>query len=85
VLLQGDIYVFSTPVAFRRKARCAGNGLVLVKRRNAAVERHRGAQRVSLSTPMAVLQLLQRATAIRGELRLAMNIDRLTECVNITL
>ncbi|VAX04852.1 RTX toxin transporter, ATP-binding protein [hydrothermal vent metagenome] len=71
---------------FRGKAQCAGNGhIVLVKHCNAAAEHHRSARRVGLSASMAALRLLQRTKAIRCEARLAMNADRPTEPVNMTL
>jgi hypothetical protein len=54
---QGDIDAFSAPVVFRRKARRAGNGPALGKRRNAAAGHHRGALRVGLSAPLAALRL----------------------------
>ena len=57
----------------------------LVKRGNAAAGHHRGAQRVGLSASMAALQLLQRATTLRVELRLTLNADRPTEPINIIL
>jgi len=60
VLFQGNIDGFSVPVVFRRKARCAGNGHPLVKRRNAAAGNHRDARRVGLSALMAALPLLRR-------------------------
>jgi hypothetical protein len=84
-LFQCDIDGFSAPVVFRRKAPCAGNGPALVKHGNAATEHHRHARRVGLSASMAALHLLPRATTFRFELRLALNADRPTESVNITL
>ena len=85
VLFHGDIAGFSVPVVFRGQAPCAGNGPVLVKRGNAAVEHHRSARRVGLSAPMAAFRLLQRTKAIRCEARLALNADRPTEPGNITM
>jgi len=85
VLFQRDIAGFSVPVVFRGKARCAGNGLVLVKRRNAAAGHHRSVQRIGLSASMAAFRILQRTMAIRFEARLALNTDRPTEPGNITL
>ncbi len=79
VLFQGNKLGFSVPVVFRGKAQCAGNGCSLVKHCNAAAERHRDARRVGLSASMAALLLLQRATAICCEERLALNADRPTE------
>ncbi len=72
-------------MVFRGKAQCAGNGHSLVKHCNAAAGHHRNARRVGLSAPMAALRLLQRTMAIRCEARLAMNADRPTELINITL
>ena len=66
-------------MVFRSKAQCAGKGYSLVKHCNAAAEHHRDARRVGLSTSMAALLLLRRATAIRCEERLALNVDRPTE------
>ena len=57
----------------------------LVKRGNAAAEYLRGARRVGLSASTAALHLLQRATTLRFELRLALNADRPTESINIML
>ena len=44
-----------------------------------------GALRVSFSAPMAVLRLLARVSAIPCEARLAMNTEKLTEFIIITL
>ncbi len=79
VLFQGNKLGFSVPVVFCGKAQCAGNGCSIVKHCNAAAEHHRDARRVGLSASMAALLLLQRATAIRCEERLALNADRPTE------
>ena len=57
----------------------------LSKHCNAAAGLHGNALRVSLSASMAVLHLLVRAQAITGEVRLALNADRLTESVIIIL
>ena len=59
--------------------------IVLVKSCNAVAEHHSSALRVGLSAPMAALRLLQRTRAIRGEACLAMNADRPTEPINMTL
>ncbi len=85
MFLQGDICDFSVPVVFRHKARCAGNGHSIVKRRNAVAGHHRDAQRVGLTASMAALHLLRRGKAIRCELHLALNTIRPTETANITL
>jgi hypothetical protein len=85
VLFQCDSDGFSAAVVFRRKAPCAGNGPALVKHGNAAAGHHRSAQGVGLSASMAALHLLPRATTLRFELRLALNADRPTESVTITL
>ena len=85
VLFQGHFYAFSAPVVFRDKARRAGNGRALVKRRNAAAGHPRSALRVGLSAPLAVLRLLQRTGPFGFKPRLARNTDRPTECVNMTL
>jgi len=55
------LWCFAAPtVGALGEARCAGNGPVLVKHRNAAAGHHRSARRVALSGPMAALRLLQR-------------------------
>ena len=59
--------------------------IVLVKCCNAVVEYHSNAQRVSLSTPMVALRLLQRTMAICCEACLTLNADRPTEPINTTL
>jgi hypothetical protein len=76
VLFQCDIDGFSTPVVFRRKAPCAGNGPALIKHGNAAAGHHRRARRVGLSASTAALHLLPKATTLRFEPRLALNADR---------
>ncbi len=85
MLRQRDNYGFSVPVAFRGKAQCAGNGGSLVKRCNAAEERHRDARRVSLSAPMDGVAPLGKGSCIAGEARLAINADKLTELAIVTL
>ena len=59
--------------------------IVLVKCCNAVAEHHSNARRVCLSASMAALRLLQRTMAIRCEACLALNTDRPTEPINITL
>ena len=59
--------------------------VVLVKCCNAVVEHHSNARRVGLSGSMAALRLLQRTTAIHCEACLALDPDRPTESINITL
>jgi hypothetical protein len=54
---QGDIAAFSAPLVFRRKARRAGNGPALVRRRTAGGVQLGGALRVGLSAPLAALRL----------------------------
>jgi len=85
VLLQYDNYGFSAPVVFRSKAQCAGNGRTLVKQCNAAAGHHRGALRVSLSTPTNCVVPLAKGTAIAFEARLVVNVDKLTELAIIML
>ena len=82
---QCNNYVFSGPVVFRGKAQCEGNGPVLVKYCNAAAGHHRPALRVSLSTPTDCVAPLDKGAAIACEARLAVNVDKLTELVIITL
>ena len=79
MLLQHDSYGFSAPAVFRSKAQCAGNGHTLVKHCNAAAIHHRGALRVSLSTPTVCVAPLGKGGAIACETRLAVNVDKLTE------
>ena len=99
--LQGNNLGFSAPVAFRSKAQRTGNGLspcqalqsfrilltplTYVRVGHAAAGRHRSAQRVDLSAPMALLRLLRRTQAIRDETRLALNADKPTASQIITL
>ncbi len=91
MLFQCDNYGFSVPVVFRSKALCAGNGRTLVKHSNAAAGHHRDALRVSLSKPTASPKAptfgapLAKGTAIAFEVRLAVNVDKLTELVIIML
>ena len=74
---------FSWSLAARRGAQ--GMADSLSKQSNAAAGLHGNALRVSLSASMAVLHLLLRVQAISGEVRLALNADRLTESVIIIL
>ena len=93
VLRQGYIDEFSVTVVFRNtKSRrlqarhsMQAMAIVLAKCCNAVAEHHSNARRVGLSAPMAALCLLQRTTAIRCEACLALNADRPTESINITL
>jgi hypothetical protein len=85
VLLQGDNYGFSAAVGFRSKAQCEVNGesftsAVTQRRKATAAPFGFACQR-----PWTSLQLLARTTAITCELRLAMNADKQTEPVIITL
>jgi hypothetical protein len=65
--------------------------IVLVKCCNAVAEHHSSARRVGLSAPMAALRLLQRTMAIpcgaspQAPTVGALNADRPTEPINITL
>ena len=85
VLYQCDNYGFSVPVVFCSKAQCEGNGYSLVEHWNAAVEHHRDALRVSLSTSKDCVPPLDKGMAIACEARLAVNVDKLTELAIITL
>ncbi len=58
---------------------------LLVKHCNAAAEHHRDALRVSLSTSTDCVAPLAKGTAIAFEVRLAVNVDKLTELVIIML
>jgi len=55
----------------------------LSKRCNTAEEHHRDALRVSLSMPRDGVAPLEKGAAIACELRLAVNVDKLTESANI--
>ena len=85
MLFQCNNYGFSAPVAFCSKAQRAGNGYSLTQCCNAAAELHGSALRVSLSAPMDGVAPLDKGAAIVGETLLAMNADKLTELVIITL
>ena len=85
VLYQCDNYGFSVPVVLHSKTQCEGNGYSLVEHWNAAVEHHRDALRVSLSTPTVCVPPLDKGIAIACEARLAVNVDKLTELAIITL
>ena len=80
-----DNYEFSVPVEFRSKAQCEGNGHSLVEHWNEAAGHHRDALRVSLSTPTDGVAPLDKGAAIACEVRLAVNVDKLTELAIITL
>mgnify|MGYP000120841447 CR=1 FL=1 len=69
----------------RNKAQPAGNGDSLVKGCNAVTGHQGDALRVSLSAPMGCVVSLGKGTTITGETRLAMNTDKLTVYVIITL
>ena len=71
-------------MVFRSKAQCEGNGYFLVKHWNAAVEHHRDALRVSLSTSKDCVPPLDKGIAIACEARFAVNVDKLTELAIIT-
>ena len=75
---------FSVPVVFRSEAQCDGNGYSLVEHWNEAAGDHRGALRLSLSTPTDCVAPLDKGIAIASETRLAVNLDKLTETVTIT-
>jgi len=74
---------FSVTVVLRSKAQCAGNGHSLGKHCNTAAEHHRDALRVSLSTPTDGVAPLGKGAAIPCEVRLVVNVDKLTELINI--
>ena len=69
--------------AARRRAQAMA--WVLVKRGNAAAGHHRNARRVGLLAFMAALPLSRRTMAIHFEARLALNANRPTEPINISL
>jgi hypothetical protein len=76
----------SAPVrCFAARRRAQAMAEALVKHGNAAAGHHRSARRVGLSASMAAWHLLPRATTLRCARRLALNADRPTESVNITL
>ena len=85
MLLQGNNCGFSAAVGFRSKAQRVVNGesfvsAVTPQRKPTAAPFGLACQR-----PWTSLQLLPRAMAIAGELRLAMNADKPTELAIITL
>ncbi len=94
MLYQHDNCEFSVPVVFCSKALCAGNGRTLVKhctksRRPEATRltagHHGNALRVSLSKSTDCVAPLAKGTAIACEVRLAVNLDKLTELAIIIL
>jgi hypothetical protein len=85
VLFQGDNYGFSVPVVFRSKAQCEANGRSLDEHWNVVAGHHRDALRVSLSPPTDCVPPLAKGATITCEARLAVNGDKLTELVIITL
>ena len=85
MLYQCDNYGFSVPVVLRSKAQCEDNGHSLVEHWNVAAGHHRDALRVSLSTPTDCVPPLGKGMAIACEVRLAVNVDKLTELAIITL
>ena len=72
-------------MVFRSKAQCEGNGYTLGEHWKADAGHHRGALRVSLSTPTDCVAPLAKGIAIAYEARLAVNVDKLTELAIITL
>jgi len=82
VLFRHDNFGFSAPVVFRSKAQCEGNGNSLDEHWNAAAGYHRGALRVSMSTPTDGVAPLGKGIAIACEARLAVSVDMLTELAN---
>jgi hypothetical protein len=85
VFLQHNNYGFSGPVVFRSKAQREGNGYSFGKHCNTAAGHHRAALRVSLSTPTDCVAPLDKGAAIVCEVRLAVNVDKLTELAIIIL
>ena len=85
MLFQCDNCEFSASVVFRNKAQCEGMGHSLVEYCNAVAGHHRDALWVSLSTPTDCVAPLGKGVAIACETRLAVNVDKLTELVIITL
>ena len=79
MLYPRDYYVFSIPVVLRSKAQCGGNGWSLAEHWNAAAKHDRDALRVSLSTPTDFVASLAKGPVIACEMRLAVNVDKLTE------
>lgn len=85
MFLQGDNYGFSASVGFYRKAQCAVNGWSFT---SAATQRWRPTEApfgLICQRPWTSLHLLPRTKAIACELRLAMNTDKSTEPLIITL
>ena len=79
-----DNYVFSVPVVFRSKAQYEGNGCSLDECWNVVAKHHSGALWVSLSMPTDCVAPLDKGWPIACEVRLTVNIDKLTEHAIIT-
>ncbi len=72
-------------MVFRSKTQCEGKGHSLTEHCNAAAGHHRSALWVSLSTPTDCVAPLDKGWAIACEVRLAVNVDKLTELAIIIL
>ena len=79
-----DNYVFSVPVVFRSKAQYEGNGYSLDECWNVVAKHHRDALWISWSMPTDCVAPLDKGLSIACEVRLAVNIDKLTERAIIT-
>ena len=79
-----DNYVFSVPVVFRSEAQYEGNGYSIDEYWNVVAKHHRDALRVSLSMPTDYVTPLDKGIAIVCGVRLAVNIEKLTEHAIIT-
>ena len=85
MLFQGYNCGFSAAVVPRIKAQREAQGPSLVERCNADAGHYSSALRVSLSSPTDCVAPLDKGAAIACEARLAVNDDKLTELVIITL
>ena len=77
-------YVFSDPEGFRSKAQCEGNGYSFCERWNATAGILRAARRVNLSKLTDCFVPAGKEIATACEVRLAVNIDKLTELTIIS-
>ncbi len=83
--LQHDDYGRSVPVVFRSKAQYQDKGHSVVKHCNTDAGHHGNVLRFSLSTPTDCDAPLGKGVALSCEMRLAANVDKLTEPAIIML
>ena len=84
VLYPCDNWGFKRPCGVSQQGAVRRQWYSLGERCNTAAGHHRGALRVSLSTPTDCVPPLDKGAAIACEARLAVNVDKLTEFVIIT-